>query len=78
MTKLKKIMDDHFTKASSLAKMLGVHSATIYNWREGTSRLPAEAALIIAGFYGVNVEEVIGEVNKPVRRCDSKLQRAAV
>lgn len=68
MTKLKKIMDDHFTKASSLAKMLGVHSATIYNWREGTSRLPAEAALIIASFYGVDVEDVIGDVVKQSRK----------
>lgn len=78
MMRLKKVMDDHFTKASSLAKMLGVHPATISNWREGSSRMPAEAALIIAGFYGVDVEEVIGEVDKPVRRCDSKLRRAAV
>jgi DNA-binding transcriptional regulator YdaS (Cro superfamily) len=68
MTKLKKLMDEKFTKSSSIARMLGKTPATIFHWREGNSKMPAEAALIIASFYGVDVEDVIGDVVKQSRK----------
>lgn len=70
MTRLQKLIDDRFLKKNRLARHLGIPKATMQNWTKGTSKIPAEAAFKIADFFGVDPQQVVGEIEE--KRSRSK------
>jgi len=67
MTKLEKLLNDKAVNVSALSRKVGVSPSTVQNWLKGRSRIPAEAALVIASVYDVDVDRVIGNVESRKR-----------
>ena len=61
MTKLQKLIDERFIKRNRLATHLGVSPYTFQAWADGRIRIPGEDAVVLAKYFKVKVEDVLGE-----------------
>jgi transcriptional regulator with XRE-family HTH domain len=68
LTKLEKLLTDRGINNAFVARKCGVSNPTIYRWRNGETKMPAEAALIISGLLDVDVEDVIGDIVQPAKK----------
>ena len=61
MTKLKEVRLEQRYKLKDIAEVAGVSIQAVHQWESGETQPPIDKLLKVARFYGVTVDELIGE-----------------
>ena len=63
MTKLKAYRIDNRYKLKDIAEVAGVSVQAVQQWESGETKPSVDKLLLVARFYGVTVDELIGGTN---------------
>jgi transcriptional regulator with XRE-family HTH domain len=64
--KILKLLKDNNMNEQDICRMLNTHKSKMYDWKTGRSRPTAEEIAIIAKFFGVSSDYLLG-VDTPVK-----------
>lgn len=57
---LKALRKEHGLKRSELASATGIHPSTLANYENGTREAPYEVLILLADYFHVSVDELLG------------------
>lgn len=61
MTRMKQIRLEKRYKLKDIAEVAGVSVQAVHQWESGETQTPVDKLVKVARFYGVTVDELIGE-----------------
>ena len=61
MTRMKQIRLEKRYKLKDIAEVAGVSVQAVHQWESGETQTPIDKLVKVARFYGVTVDELIGE-----------------
>lgn len=63
---LKELRKENGLKRSELAKATGIHASTLANYENETREAPYETLILLADFFHVSVDELLGHKIAPL------------
>ena len=63
---LKELRKEHGLKRSELARATGIHQCTLANYENETRQAPYETLILLADFFHVSVDELLGHKISPL------------
>ncbi len=67
---LKALRKEHGLKRSELANATGIHPSTLANYENGTREAPYEILILLADYFHVSVDELLGRDIPPFLPSD--------
>ena len=62
---LKELRTEHGLKRSELARETGINANTLANYEKGTRQASYETLILLADYFNVTVDELLGREEKP-------------
>lgn len=69
-TNLKKLRKERGLTQITLQMQTGIEQALLSKFETGTRIPPTETLVILADFYNVNIDYLLGRTNNPQKICD--------
>ena len=74
MFTLKELRKEQGLKRSELASATGIHQSTLANYENGTREAPYETLILLADFFKVSLDELLGREATPFSANDQPQQ----
>ena len=65
--RLRDLREDHDLKQADIAEMLKIQQTVYSRYERGVQNLPLEYLIILADFYKVSTDYILGRTNNPKR-----------
>ena len=73
MFNLKDLRKELGLKRSELAREIGIHQCTLANYENGTRQAPYETLILLADYFHVSVDELLGRELPPLSPNDEPI-----
>lgn len=70
---LKELRKEHGLKRSELARAIGIHQCTLANYENETRQAPYETLILLADYFHVSVDELLGRELLPFSPNDEPI-----